>query len=54
MTRPDNYKEAYIEMHDLYIATVKQLKDCRNELCHKCGSYREKHLGACEIGRAHV
>ena len=24
------------------------LKDCRNELCLRCGSYREKHLGACD------
>ena len=24
------------------------LKDCRNELCLRCGSYRKKHLGACD------
>ena len=24
------------------------LKDCVNELCLKCGSYREAHLGACD------
>lgn len=23
-------------------------RDCRNELCMKCGRYREKHLGACD------
>ena len=23
------------------------LRDCLNELCHKCGQYREEHLGAC-------
>ena len=24
------------------------LKDCVNELCLKCGSFREAHLGACD------
>ena len=27
---------------------TNDLKDCRNELCLRCGSYREKHLGACD------
>lgn len=26
----------------------KTLRDCRNELCIKCGRYRERHLGACD------
>lgn len=26
----------------------KELKDCRNELCIKCGEYRERYLGACD------
>ena len=25
----------------------RELKDCRNELCLKCGQYMEAHLGAC-------
>lgn len=24
------------------------LKVCRNELCLKCGDYKQKHLGACD------
>lgn len=24
------------------------LKMCRNELCLKCGNYKQKHLGACD------
>lgn len=24
------------------------LKDCRNELCCKCGKYKHEHEGACE------
>ena len=48
MTRPENYKEAYEEEHDLRIALLKELKDCCNELCLRCGQYRERHLGACD------
>ena len=25
-----------------------ELKTCRNELCLRCGQYKQKHLGACE------
>lgn len=48
MTRPENYKEAYEEERDLRIALQRKLKDCRNELCLRCGQYRERHLGACD------
>lgn len=24
------------------------LKNCRNELCLKCGAYLKRHLGACD------
>ena len=27
---------------------LSELRDCRNELCLRCGNYREKHLGACD------
>lgn len=26
----------------------RELRDCRNELCLRCGQYRERHLGACD------
>ena len=26
----------------------KELADMRNELCYKCGKYREAHNGACD------
>ena len=29
----------------------KELAAMRNELCCKCGSYREAHNGACDGGR---
>lgn len=25
-----------------------ELKECANELCLKCGQYRQEHLGACD------
>lgn len=25
-----------------------ELKNCRNELCLKCGWYKEAHIGACD------
>jgi hypothetical protein len=27
---------------------LKELKNCRNELCLKCGRYRGCYLGACD------
>lgn len=27
---------------------IELLKDCRNELCLKCGNYKRAHLGACD------
>ena len=26
----------------------KELRDCRNELCLRCGEYKTKHLGSCD------
>lgn len=27
---------------------LSDLKDCRNELCLRCGNYKEAHKGACD------
>ena len=27
---------------------IRDLKDCRNELCLRCGKYKMAHKGACE------
>ena len=27
---------------------MSELRDCRNELCLRCGAYKERHLGACD------
>ena len=28
--------------------SAKTLEDCCNELCFKCGKYREDYMGACD------
>ncbi len=33
---------------NLAISALKDLEVCRNELCLRCGYYRERHLGACD------
>lgn len=39
---------------ELYLASIAiddlqtELTDCRNELCLRCGQYKEKHKGACD------
>lgn len=48
MNHPDNYKEAYEAMRDLFEGLKKKYKDCRNELCLKCGEYKMRHKGACD------
>ena len=41
--------KAYWELMKRYNARLERdLKDCRNELCLKCGEYKQKHLGACD------
>ena len=40
----DPYLDAETEIKRLKC----DLKDCRNELCLKCGEYKQRHLGACD------
>ena len=40
----DPYLDAEAEIKRLKC----DLKDCRNELCLKCGEYKQRHLGACD------
>lgn len=30
------------------VEDASNLRDCVNELCLRCGSYKEEHLGACD------
>lgn len=29
------------------VVSAQDFRDCRNELCLKCGQYQTKHLGSC-------
>ena len=30
------------------MALERELRECRNELCSRCGAYKEAYLGACD------
>ena len=54
---PDFAKAVYdvIEEQKGYMLTLltmqqmkEDLKDCRNELCLRCGDYKMRHKGACD------
>ena len=44
---PSQYK-LMLDAAEAITELTKELKACRNELCLKCGSYKNAHLGACE------
>ena len=44
----NHIKQLIIEMKAERDLLARDLKDFRNELCLRCGNYREKHLGACD------
>lgn len=48
LTEKAEWKKAYVEKHDLRIKLLRELRDCRNELCLKCGNYTQAHNGACD------
>ena len=39
-------------LNDLADAKIERLerdlRDCRNELCLRCGQYKQRHMGACD------
>lgn len=37
-----------IELEAAYNALQTELRDCRNELCLRCGQYKTSHLGSCD------
>lgn len=42
-----NLKELLIAREAELQEAERNLKDCVNELCVKCGAYRNAHIGAC-------
>ena len=43
-----NLRECLVDTGAAYEKVVRDLKDCRNELCLRCGDYKQRHLGACD------
>ena len=43
----NHIKMLIVEMKAERDLLARDLKDCRNELCLKCGQYKTKHLGSC-------
>lgn len=41
----DGYKDGYNAASEKY---TSELKTCRNELCLRCGNYKNSHRGACD------
>ena len=37
-----------IQMETQLMRFQSELKDCANELCYQCGSYKHQHEGACD------
>lgn len=44
----NHIKQLIIEMKAERDVLSRDLKDCRNELCLRCGQYKTKHLGSCD------
>ena len=43
----DGVATAQAQMADEFAKLKRDLKDCRNELCLRCGQYKTAHLGSC-------
>lgn len=45
----DGYKQGQADaMEYKYTPLKKEFDTCRNELCLRCGSYKQAHNGACD------
>jgi hypothetical protein len=41
-------RDTVTQMIGEYMKIQHELRQCRNELCLKCGQYKEAYLGACD------
>lgn len=48
MGKPITLGDDLMEAADRIEAQAKEIEALRNELCFKCGNYREAHNGACD------
>ena len=44
----DSVQACLLDIPSADVVKGSDFRDCRNELCLKCGRYTEKHLGACD------
>ena len=44
----DGYENGKAEAGEKISKLERELRTCRNELCLRCGEYRQRHLGACD------
>lgn len=46
--REDNVVDMIESIPAADVVPASEFRDCRNELCLKCGAYTQKHNGACD------
>ena len=44
----DNLVQMIVDLRKELADTKAELNICRDELCLRCGDYKERHLGACD------
>ena len=45
---PESVIRVIKQIHATDVVPASDFRDCRNELCLKCGAYTQKHNGACD------
>jgi len=41
-------KNMISNLHSRDVVSIADFRQCKNELCLKCGAYRTQHLGSCD------
>ena len=44
----DNLIQMIVDLRKALADTKAELNMCRDELCLRCGDYKQRHLGACD------
>ena len=47
----DNLIKIIVDLKMALADAKAELNFCRDELCLRCGDYKQRHLGACDGGR---
>ena len=48
---PEEITMEFAKRDLLILRLEREFKDCVNELCYQCGSYKTEHLGSCDCCR---